>query len=58
MARPIAATPILKGEEAANFIAKIHENAKNKIGVTPTPNLYKAQELIKKHDEHNQKHLR
>ena len=58
MAQPIGATPILEGEEAAAFIAKLHKNAAKPVGLIPTPKLEKARELIKKHSEHGQKRVR
>ena len=58
MARPIGATPVLKGKEAAKFLVMIHEEAQRPVGLTPTPKLAKAYGLIKKHGEHGQKHVR
>lgn len=58
MAQPIGATPILRGEEAATFITKLHKNAKKPVGLVATPKLEKARELIKKHSEHGQKRVR
>ncbi len=49
MAQPIAATPVLKGEEAAEFISKVHRNAKKPVHLVPTPKLKRAQAFIKKH---------
>ena len=55
MARPIAATPVLTGKEAAEFITMIHRDAQKPVGLTPTPKLAKARELLKKHGERGQK---
>ncbi len=55
MAQPIGATPVLQGKEAAKFLAMIHAEVQKPVGLTPTPKLAKAQELIKKHGEHRQK---
>jgi hypothetical protein len=57
MARPIAATPVLTGREAAKFLALVHENARIPVPLTPTPKLQTAHDLVKKHAKH-QKHLR
>ena len=58
MALPIAATPVLTGREAAKFIATLHRDAQKPVGLTPTPKLDEARELIKKHAERGQKHIR
>jgi hypothetical protein len=58
MAKPIVATPTLSGQEATNFLIKIHENANKPVGLTPTPKLATVFELIKPHVEQNQKHSR
>ena len=55
MARPITATPVLTGEEAANFIIKIHEDAKKPVGRVPTPRLRRAEELIKQYSKNDKK---
>ena len=49
MALPIAATPVLKGREASDFLRRIENDLQKPLGYTPTPNLGKAKELIKKH---------
>ena len=58
MAKPIVATPSLSGQEATNFLMKIHENANKPVSLTPTPKLAMALESIKRHVEQNQKHSR
>jgi hypothetical protein len=58
MARPIGATPVLSGEEAVHFLTMLHEDSKKPVGLTPTPKLNKAHELVKKYGENRQKHLR
>jgi len=55
MARPIGATPTLTGHKAITFIAMIHEESKKPIGLTPTPKLGKAHELILQHAQNRQK---
>ncbi len=55
MAQPIGVTPVLTGKEATKFIIMIHEEVQKPVGLTPTPKLAKAQELIKKHGGHRQK---
>ena len=57
MALPIAATPVLSGKEATEFITTIHKDAQNPAHLTPTPNLKKARALIKWHAEHRQKRI-
>ena len=51
MSKPIGATPVLKGKDAERFLKEMHENENKKVGPTPTPNLWKAVELIKKLSE-------
>ena len=58
MARPIAATPELKGKEATSFITKIHENANKTVGIVPTPKLENAQKLIERYSINGKKHIR
>lgn len=58
MALPIAATPVLTGKEAAEFLAALHRDAKKSVRLTPTPKLAKAHALIKKSGEHGQKRVR
>ncbi len=48
MALPIAPTPVLKGKEAADFLAKVERDLKNPVGYVPTPRLAKAREIIKR----------
>jgi hypothetical protein len=55
MALPIGATPVLRGKEAANFIVNIHKNAKNTVGLTPTPKLAEVDDLVKKNAASQQK---
>lgn len=55
LAKPIAATPVLKGSEANEFLTRIHEESNKPSGPTPTPNLHQAQEMIKKHAESRKK---
>ena len=57
MAKPIAATPVLKGRQAMAFMAMIHKDAENPVGRIPTPKLAEAQELIKQYSEHGKKHV-
>lgn len=47
MALPIAATPILEGKEAANFLNKIKADLKKPVTYKPTPKLGQVKELIK-----------
>jgi len=58
MARPITATPILKGKEATKFLVMIHKDSKTTSGLTPTPKLEQAQKLIKEYGQHRQEHIR
>jgi hypothetical protein len=58
MALPIGATPVLKGKEAADFIVKLHKDAKKPVNLTPTPKLDKACELIEQHASRRQKRIR
>jgi len=53
MAKPISATPVLRGEEAKRFLEEVHRNLDNRVRLTPTPKLDKACELIKKHGAAN-----
>jgi hypothetical protein len=58
MARPIGDTPILKGKDASRFLSMVRDADKNPVGLTPTPKLAKAHELVKKYSEHDAKHIR
>lgn len=58
MALPIGATPVLTGKEAADFMVQLYKDAQKPVGLTPTPKLKEACELIKKHAERQQKHIR
>jgi len=49
MALPIAATPVLEGEAAKIFFAKIESNLKRPSRLIDTPNLGKAKELIREY---------
>jgi hypothetical protein len=52
MALPIASTPVLNGRKATKFIAKINEEAKRPVSLTPTPKLVQVTDLVKKHAAH------
>lgn len=58
MALPIAATPVLTGREAAEFITVLQKEAKRPARLTPTPKLEEACELIKRHAKQRQKRIR
>ena len=58
MSQPIGATPVLKGKEAVEFLAKLHADEKKPVRLTPTPKLDKAHELAKQYAEQRQKHVR
>lgn len=49
MALPIAATPVLKGRDAYNFLCNIEKNLQKPLSYTPTPKLEQAKELIRKY---------
>lgn len=49
MALPIAATPVLKGRDASNFLHRIESDLKKPLKYTPTPKLGQAKELVKKY---------
>jgi len=49
MALPIAATPVLKGRDASDFLHKIESDLKKPLKYTPTPKLGQAKELVKKY---------
>jgi hypothetical protein len=56
MALPIAATPVLKGEAAKKFFAKIDSDLQTPSRLVATPNLNKARDLIKEYaDKRGQK---
>ena len=57
MALPIGTTPILRGEEAAKFLVRLHEDAQKPVHLTPTPNLRKARRLAKEYAKQRQKQL-
>ena len=57
MAKPIGPTPVLTGEEAVRFIARIQEEARTKVGLTPTPKLETACDLIKQYSVNDKKHI-
>jgi hypothetical protein len=54
MSLPIGETPILRGEEAAKFLVRLLEDAKNPVCLTPTPNLHKALQLAKAYAKQKQ----
>lgn len=58
MARPIAATPILTGDEALSFMIRIDKESHKLVSLTPTPKLHEAHKLVKKYAERRQKHIR
>ena len=47
MALPIAATPVLKGKDAIDFLHRIESDLKKPSKYTPTPKLGQAKKLIK-----------
>jgi hypothetical protein len=47
MSLPIEATPILEGEDAEKFFAKIKEDLKTPTSLIPTPKLEQAKKIIK-----------
>jgi hypothetical protein len=49
MALPIAATPVLEGKDASDFLRRIESDLKKPLKYTPTPKLGKARELVKKY---------
>ena len=49
MALPIAATPVLKGREAADFLRRIEHDLQKPLTYTPTPKLGQAKDLVKKY---------
>jgi len=49
MALPIAATPVLKGREASDFLRRIESDLQKPLNYTPTPKLGKAKELVKEY---------
>jgi hypothetical protein len=49
MALPIAATPILRGKEANDFLQRIEKDMQKPLHYTPTPKLGQAKDLIKHH---------
>lgn len=49
MALPIAATPVLTGQDARSFSDKIENDLKKPSRLIPTPKLEQARELIKRH---------
>ena len=49
MAKPIGATPVLSGKDATQFIARMQQEANNKVGLMPTPKLKNVNELIRQY---------
>ena len=49
MALPIAATPVLTGQDAKVFFATIEKDLKKPSRLVPTPQLEQARKLIKQH---------
>jgi hypothetical protein len=49
MALPIAATPVLTGQDAKAFSATIEKDLKKPSRLVPTPKLEQARKLIKQH---------
>ncbi len=47
MALPIAATPVLEGREASDFLHRIEKDLQKPSNYTPTPKLGKVKEVIK-----------
>jgi len=58
MALPIGKTPVLRGDEAAKFLAMIHMDSHKRVKPTPTPNLHKVHKLVKQDAQQRQKHIR
>jgi hypothetical protein len=58
MAKPIGATPELKGKEAIAFIIKMHENESKPVGLVATPKLARTQKLISQFNPNGQKYIR
>jgi len=49
MALPIAATPVLTGQDARSFSVTIEKDLKKPSRLVPTPKLEQARKLIKQH---------
>lgn len=47
MALPITPTPVLEGEDAENFLRKLHEDIKNPAFLTPTPKIEETLQRIR-----------
>lgn len=45
------ATPILRGKDATRFLAQMRANENKKVGLVPTPRLYKAKKLLERYKE-------
>lgn len=41
MATPIAATPVLRGRAAADFLERLYANEGKKVGPVPTPKIWR-----------------
>jgi hypothetical protein len=55
MAKPISATPILRGKTAVDFLTTMHENATKMVGPVPTPKLAQGRKLVEQHAKCQQK---
>lgn len=55
MALPIAPTPVLYGEDAANFFKTVYDDLKKPVGPVLTPKLGQALKLIRQHAAEKQK---
>ena len=50
MALPIAATPVLEGKDAKQFLDTIKNDLETPVALTATPKLEQARELIRDYD--------
>jgi len=48
MASPVTPTPILKGKDAAKFVATLNKNSTRRVSLVPTPKLARLADIIKK----------
>jgi hypothetical protein len=55
MALPITPTPVLEGEDAENFIRRLHEDLKTPATLVPTPKIEQARKLVREYARQQQR---
>ena len=50
-------TIVLRGKSAIRFLKMVKRDENKKVGPTPTPNIWKARELIKKYVDSKEENI-